>query len=381
MQVAIIGGKLQGTEAAYLAGKAGFHTLLIDQNPDVPARGLCEAFAPWDVTKKEAPLVQALRQADFVLPAMENDAVLHAIREMAEGGGMNVAFDFSAYAVTASKIQSDRLIRDNRIPAPAYFPGCRGMCIAKPSSGSGSEGVVKLPAEEVPAFLAAKQDPDNWIVEEFLTGPSYSLEVIGTPGHYRTYTVTQIHMDPVYDCNRVTAPCPVTALQEQSFERIAKELAELVRLHGIMDVEVIDDHGVLKVLEIDARIPSQTPAVVWHVSGINLLSELAALATGRPLQAGPARKPPRYCSYEHFLVQGEQIIPAGEHMMATAGLLRCRENFLGADEVISDFQPGMPCWRGIFINAAPTPEALEQKRAVMKEQLKQLSLSNSSDTD
>ena len=55
---------------------------------------------------------------------------------------------------------------------------------------------------------------------------------------------------------------------------ISVKIAELIELKGIMDVEVIDDEGILKVLEIDARIPSQTPTVVYHSTGVNLLEEL-----------------------------------------------------------------------------------------------------------
>ena len=39
MLIAVVGGKLQGVEAVYLAKKAGWKTLVIDKNPDVPAAG------------------------------------------------------------------------------------------------------------------------------------------------------------------------------------------------------------------------------------------------------------------------------------------------------------------------------------------------------
>ena len=40
MRLAIVGGKLQGTEAAYLGLKAGYEVVLIDRRSDVPASGL-----------------------------------------------------------------------------------------------------------------------------------------------------------------------------------------------------------------------------------------------------------------------------------------------------------------------------------------------------
>jgi len=42
MRVAIIGGRLQGLEAVYLAKKAGWQTLLVDKEAAVPAAGLCD---------------------------------------------------------------------------------------------------------------------------------------------------------------------------------------------------------------------------------------------------------------------------------------------------------------------------------------------------
>ena len=37
MRLAVVGGKLQGTEAAYLAGEAGYEVVLIDRRADSPA--------------------------------------------------------------------------------------------------------------------------------------------------------------------------------------------------------------------------------------------------------------------------------------------------------------------------------------------------------
>ena len=48
MKIAIIGGKLQGTEAVYLAKKAGFETILIDRDAQVPASGLADRFVCGD---------------------------------------------------------------------------------------------------------------------------------------------------------------------------------------------------------------------------------------------------------------------------------------------------------------------------------------------
>ena len=365
-RIAIVGGKLQGTEAAYLVKKAGMESLLIDYYEKPPAAGLCDEFLCCDVTKESKELIDALSGVDLILPANENTRVLNALAELSEKYHYRFAFDMEAYNISSSKILSDQLIHENRIPAPRYYPGCRAPYIVKPSGFSGSEGVKKIDTtEELKQFLQKAAPEEKWVAQEFLTGPSYSIEVIGQPGSYQTYEVTEIHMDKGYDCKMVTAPCAITDGQREGFRQTAVRLAELVGLKGIMDVEVIDDGGEFKVLEIDARIPSQTPTVVYHTSGVNFVEELAELFCSGKLTPKETRRK-KFCSYEHLMVRNGEITEHGEHIMSQGGVLRLRENFYGADEVISDFvKEGLP-WRGTFINWADTEEELVSKRENMR---------------
>lgn len=365
-RIAIVGGKLQGTEAAYLAKKAGMESLLIDHYEKSPALGLCDEFLCCDVLQESKELIDALNNVDFILPANENSEVLEALVRLADKYDYRLAFDKDAYAVSSSKLLSDQLIHENQIPAPQYYPNCKAPYIAKPSGFSGSEGVRRFDtSEELNQFLKTVSPEEKWVVQEFLTGPSYSIEVIGKPGDYKTYEVTEIHMDKVYDCKKVTAPCAITGEQEKGFRQIAVKLAELVRLKGIMDVEVIDDHGDFKVLEIDARIPSQTPTVVYHTTGVNFIEELSDLfCHGKMKSKGTGQK--KYCSYEHLFIKDGRITEHGEHIMSEGGPLKLKENFFGADEVITDFvRAGQP-WRGTFINWADTEEELSLKQENMR---------------
>lgn len=369
LKVAIIGGKLQGTEAAYLAKKAGFKSILIDKKKNTPASGICDVFEHFDVCKKERELIDILRNADFILPALENHEVHHALAEIAEKHHIKLAYDLPAYKITSSKLKSDKLIRENNIPAPCYYPECKSPYIIKPSDESGSLGVKKIESsQEVDLFLNFQGAKFNWVVQEFLDGPSYSIEVIGRPGNYRVFQITQIHMDEVYDCKMVTSPCSITNKQKNQLEKIAFKLAALVNLHGIMDVEVIDDEGTFKVLEIDARIPSQTPTVVYHASGINLLAELAEI-TLKGNFSSKRTNLNRYCAYEHYLVNKNGVFPHGEHIMSQSRPLSYRENFFGADEVLSDYDENHENWCGTFINWADSAEELEGKRENMINEL------------
>ncbi|MGL4483506.1 MAG: 3-methylornithine--L-lysine ligase PylC [Anaerovoracaceae bacterium] len=305
-KITIIGGKLQGLEAAYLGMKAGYHLTLIDKNPNCIARDMVDVFFPEDIFDLSEAAITGLAEADFVLPAMENDQVLAELKRLSETSlrKMNIAFDFTAYKISSSKQASDKLFAEMAVPAPAYYPNCKPPYIVKPDFGSGSEGVIKIKSEkELTGYLIAKNNSlDNsddiisscinkYIIQEYYEGASFSIEVIGKPGNYKTYTITQIHMDELYDCKRVTCPCvfnseetsltedemyidQISCEREKEMREITVKIAEKLKLKGIMDLEIIDTKDGIKVLEIDARFPSQTPTAVYKSTGINMIEEL-----------------------------------------------------------------------------------------------------------
>ncbi len=373
-RIAIIGGKLQGMEAVYLAHKAGYHSILIDRNPEAPASALCDTFYCGDVCAMEPLLRNLLLDADLILPAMENQETLDFLEQFGKEHPVKIAFDFTAFSLTSSKQDSDKLFHTYGIPAPVHYPDCCPPYIVKPSAASGSLGVKHMETkEEVEHFLSGLQSGEEWIVEEQLSGPSYSIEIIGKPGAYRTYQITQIHMDEVYDCNRVTCPCHVTEEQRLAFEDMAFKIAEIVGLHGIMDLEVIEDDGIFKILEIDARIPSQTPTAVFHSTGINLLAALVDLFEGRWEEGtGLVRLRPafeRFASYEHHYLSHGRLQSPGEHIMGSAGAVKLYEDHLGCDEVITDYKEGDITLQGTFINSGESLAELERKRQGMLETL------------
>ena len=73
MNICIIGGRLQGTEACYLAKACGMKSILIDIDPEVPAGGLADRFAAGDLVREDPAVIEAFRSADIILPANEND--------------------------------------------------------------------------------------------------------------------------------------------------------------------------------------------------------------------------------------------------------------------------------------------------------------------
>lgn len=360
--VAIVGGKLQGVEAAYLAGKANIRSILFDKKKDVPAKNLCDEFICMDILKNREGFLKEIGKADMILPATENYEVLEFLNDLSKEYELNLAFDFDAYRITSSKIMSDNLFHDNNIASPKYFPHCDGPFIVKPSSESGSAGIRLVKNDdELNKIIKESQGRHGLVIQEYLSGKSYSIEIIGVPGNYKTYEITEIIVDESYDCKRVTAPCDITIKLKNQLRDIAVKIAELIELKGIMDVEVIDDDGVLKVLEIDARIPSQTPTVVYHSTGVNLLEELFCLFKFGKLDnhENTAR---RHVSYEHILVEDQDLRMLGEHIMGDCRFLNHLYGFYGSDEVLTDYEEDKECWRCTLINVGGNLSEVDQKR-------------------
>lgn len=369
MRVVVAGGKLQGIEAAYLARQAGWTVALVDRGASPPAKGLCDQFYRLDILGDSAKLAGALNGADLVVPAIEDAAVLTALEQAGRKAGVPVACDPAAYAVTSSKKRSDRLLAEMGVPAPRYWPRCEFPLVAKPSEGSGSRGIVKITNKEELALFFEQAGPvkDSYVIQEFLQGRSHSIEVVGRPGCYTPLRVTDLHFDHQYDCQRVLAPTELSPGQETHLGELAVKIAGMVSLKGVMDVEVIDDRGTLKVLEIDARLPSQTPTAVYHCTGVNMLPLLYALfAKGRAV-IPPESASPKGVVYEHVRVTPGKVETLGERIISESRCLSRRRGFFGADEALTDYRPGSSSWVAtLIITESDRAQAWEKRCRVIE---------------
>jgi len=381
MLVAVAGGALQGLEMTYLAKKAGFETLLLDRRSDAPAIGICDGFVAMDLTDHEA-LTGALGSVDLVLPATENAQALECLVEWCDENRMPLAFDPGAYAISSSKNASNALFRRLGIPAPVPWPDCTFPVLAKPDGESGGKGVEVFSDLQT---LEARFDlipPPGWVLQAYLNGPAYSIEVMGRPGDYTPLQITSLEMDRDYGCKRVLAPAPLPSDLTDLLEKMAVTLAEGVGLSGIMDVEAIFHEGQLKVLEIDARFPSQTPIAVYHSTGINMVERLTMVFSAHdPSEGGSASKlensgesdadPTRSVRglvLEHIRVSDGQLAVCGEHIMAEDGPLHLEANFFGADEALTSHAPGRDEWVAtLMVKGADLDDALEGRDRVIGE--------------
>lgn len=358
MNIAILGGKLQGLEACYLAQKAGWNTLLIDKSRDVPAYPLCDHFLHIDIRDWQDVSAE-LRHIDLLLPALENMQAIGPFQALSEHLGIPCIFDPHAYHISCSKKRSYDLLQSIGIAVPQRWPQCGLPVIIKPDGQSGSKHVQIH--NHLNQELISKMCGPKWVAEEYIPGQLYSLEVIGVPGNYTTPLVTTLVIDSVYDCKRVIAPSDLGSQAIALFEQDAIRIAEAVKLHGIMDVEAIYHQGKFVTLEIDARLPSQTPTAVYWSSGCNILKHYADHVL-EAQQAESEKKVNNYVVYEHVEVKERSLLFRGENCIAGGRNLKLVPDFYGSTEAITNAHISPSHWVATLIFAGPSRDEVHAQR-------------------
>lgn len=321
-QICLIGGKLQGFEVAYHARKAGIRVVLVDRNKDALIKDLVDIFYCFDVMEEPERLIAISGTVDAMIPVNENFDTIDLLETIKDKLQCPLLFDFDAYRVSRDKSTSKKYFRSIGIPTPMDKPTHPPYFI-KPYCMSSSIGAAIIYDDEDLKGL----DP-TMLIEEYVEGDVLSIEVVGDGEHFTVVKEAKVHIDDTYDCHMVT---PVGHNPE--LRMVAYKLARGLKLKGIMDVEAIDSPQGLKVLEIDARFPSQTPTVVYHSSGINLL-ELLLQAFTEGVQETFQVPENNYCIYEHFLLKDGILLPIGEQILSMGNNYR----MLHASEGIEIFQ-------------------------------------------
>ena len=366
-RIGIVGGHLQGIEAAYLAQEAGYQVTVIDRDPEAPALTLAHKACVFDIQEEPDQFRSLLADVDAVLPTTEKKDTLDFLAETCEEVGVTFLHDTAAYAVSSSKIRSNNFFADHGIPVPEKWPHCRFPVVVKPSTSSGSHGLQVVLSQsaldDVLPELTTRYG--EMVVETYHSGPSLSLEVIARHGAGVGYVVTELEFDAKLDCKRVYAPSRLDHGINQRFETVCLDIASHLKLNGLMDVEVMADpqKGEVFVLEIDARFPSQTPIAVYHASGINLLEELVKVhGCGQPLH--PAVAKPGCAWLEHWSVSNHCMEAIGEtHLLPWSGLrVWPGDEFFGATVALTNYQEGKTTFNSTLIFTGVDWASVAEKR-------------------
>lgn len=370
MNIGVLGGGLQGIEASYLLRKAGHEVFMLDKKPDAPAKELAHHYFCFDLLHATEKQVDAfISPVEAIIPATENINALMAMEKIAQKYNKIFCFDRVAYSISSNKVISNRLFARMGLPMPLPWPKAGFPLLLKPVNSSGSKDVkVVVNINGLEELLASEKTTSaELVMEEFLEGPSYSIEVAAVKGEGSGLDVTLLQFDELFDCNRVVYPSGLDRAGVTLLESMVLQLAKALQLTGIMDLEVIHTAGQFKVLEIDARLPSQTPIVVYHASNINLVNCLLDAFLHGKISMQKVLKKKKAVIYEHLHYCGRKIFSPGEHIMAESSGLYLKENFFSADEAITNYAPGEKSWVATVIITADSIDEAWQKRQTMIE--------------
>jgi len=336
---------------------------VLDRRAEAPAASLADESATVDVAKDPDAARRLMAGCDAVLPANEDMGCLIATDRVCREAGLPLLFDLDAYRLSSSKEDSNRLFRSMGAPAPGDWPSCGFPVVVKPSGMSGSVGVTKAAdeAELASAVRAVEAMGDAAVVQEWVEGPNISIEVVSDGREAVPLVLTEVVLDGHYDCRMVK--CPLEGVGRDvaaGFAEWSGRIAERMGLKGLMDVEAIVHGGAAKILEIDARIPSQTPAAVLAATGVNILEALArTVLDGKTFRPAPREGA---AVYEHVRVEDGVMRPTGEGGVADMMRPTSSQGLFGWDEIITDHRPGSRSWRATVICSGPTPEKAWSKR-------------------
>lgn len=160
---------------------------------------------------------------------------------------------------------------------------------AKPRQGAGSRGVRLVP--DADALRALPEDQDL-IVQEFLPGEEYSVDVIADASHRVVAAVPRTRA-------RVDSGVAIAGrtVHDPELEDAAARIAEAIGLVGVANVQLRRDrNGRAVLLEVNPRFPGALPLTI--AAGVDIPSLVVDLFLGREL---PARLPFREIATVRFL--------------------------------------------------------------------------------
>lgn len=383
MRVAIFGGRLQGIEAAYLCSKAGYQSIVVDRDPSAPAKGLVDEFHALDIVRDSEEIKRILEHVEVALPAIENRNALILLERICREVNIPLMHDNQAFSISSDKTASIDFLGRSGIPVPESWPTCGFPVIVKPSSMSGSASVYRANSQgQLEEALGAVRKIDaKPVVQEFIVGLALSLEVLSRMGVGQPLQITGLEFDAQYGCKRVYAPVETPEPVEASMNEIGRKIASRLNLHGLTDVQALLKGSAPRVNEINARLPSQTPTVVYQSAGINMLELLVDLFLNDRLGHVEVQ-PKRAALYQHVQVSEGELRLQGEHIMANASGLRVEMGFMGADEAITNLGGQRDAKEGVatlIVTSSNLQAARERMAKVVERMMRQFELERYSD--
>lgn len=386
MQICIVGGGLQGLEASYLSKKLGWRTVLIDRKPNPPAKEMADEFHKLDLlNEKDDVLKEVLENSDAILPATENVETLTKLELLSKKFNLPFLQDNRAFLISRDKKETERLFDILQIPHPKSFSvNCESLkfpLILKPSLESGSTDVTlvrnRIELREALSKLSQIYG-DNIIIQEYVNGLALSLEVIGDGELHYPILTTCLEFDSQFSCKRVYTPENMEDLVESRYFEDSIKIARALRLKGLMDTQAIVEGSTPFMIEINARLPSQTPTVVYNSTDINFIEVLyEVFALNRLPRLKVTKK--RAVMYQHVEIKDGNLFIRGERIIKGYKGLRLEPDFFGVEAITNlqdynDYKDSIEGVATLIVKARSLAEAKKRMKEVLIRILEEFSL-------
>jgi carbamoyl-phosphate synthase large subunit len=258
---------------------------------------------------------------DVVVPTVDSELIpLAARRSQFEQAGIRLVLaPLSTLEVCLDKWALHACCRDQvRVPETVLIDDAFNAtsvplpAIVKPRVGSGSRGIHRV--DHVEDFNHLERD-GSLLVQELLPGAEYSLDVLAT-GEGRIIAVVPRERLKIDSGIAVTS----RTRHDERLERIGREVAELIGLTGVANVQVKGDvHGEPALLEVNPRFPGTMALTIASGPDMAWLCVSEALGEAMPRQVLPFADiamvrffQERFLSYDEIASLQDDVVGAAQ---------------------------------------------------------------------
>lgn len=301
MKILFIGSRLFD-DAAWYAKKLGIETIITESNENAVNLNLADKH--YIVNRgMDEPMDIAIREdVDAVIPLIGIDPPLIDVGRMkdtleSENNIPVISASCATASLAANKYETKKLLTKHNINTPAFNHldepydlddlETKLPLVLKTPEGQGGTGVkIALSKEDLVEFTSEK---NNIFTEEFVEGMEVSIEVL----RWNNETIPLI---PVYKGDTTLegthplskikqAPLNIEGIDNeehnQSIKSLAEKLANLVKVEGTMDIDILHNSKSNEdyVIELNTR-PSGTRYMTAAATNIYPICQLIDMACG-----------------------------------------------------------------------------------------------------
>lgn len=255
---------------------AGLYLVPAEQRALIPR---ADASNYWDVV---SGLIER-HAVDLVVPTVDRELPLFAARKEAltARGVTLLSAELGALQTCLSKdllieaLRGKVPVPDTKVIAPGQTPSADSFpCFAKPANGAGGRGAEFCDTLEAFTHLRSSAASATWLLQEFLPGAEYSVDVLATPQGVAKAAVVRERL-------KIDSGVAVTArvLRDATLEANALAAVNALKLGYVSNVQWRRaKDGTPKLLEINARFPGTMPLTVR--AGVDMPNLALSMALG-----------------------------------------------------------------------------------------------------